>query len=839
MRNRWKRRALVAIALLVSTLCFSLAGENAKLELVRQGVSRYSICLSAEASPSEKHGAEELRRFLEEMSGARLPLLTGDSPVPELAILVGRSPQTDSLQPPLAIDALGDEGFVLRTVGKRLVIAGGRKRGTMYGVYSFLEKLGCRWFAPGVQKIPRLKNITVQALNESHRPSFEYREPFFTEAFDRDWAARNKANGASMKLDEPSGGKVTYYPFVHSFYTMIPPEKYFDSHPEYFSLIDGKRRHERGQLCLTNPDLLKESVKNVLGWIREHPEAGIYSVSQNDWTGWCECDRCQRVEREEGGVHSGPMLRFVNAVAEEIEKVYPDKLIDTLAYWYTEEPPSKVRPRKNVRIRLCPIGVCEAHPYEQCPRNAYFMKNLKAWSKITSQLYIWHYNTNFAHYLSPFPDFDELAADIPMYSRNGVVGLFMEGAYPEGGGGENAELRSYVMSRLMWDARTDAAEAVREFIEGVYGEAAPAMKEYFELQHRQVRFPPAGAGNHLQIFMHTGAPYLSGDFISRSRAVLARALDSADTEAARKRVRHALLSIEYVDLMQGRGHVIRDGKFAPADAEGLRRRYGRFIEEIRGVGMGRLRESTPLADDEKAYYKSLESYDVTTLENGRWLVDISPGLNGRILRLVEKKTGRDLLLAADSGQFSYPNTGGAVVSVYPDYHSRQALTLNWKVESANSREAVLLGTAENGLTVRHSIALREDGGIRMKTTADNPGAGEISAAIQSRFELDAGQSGSRSISFKRRDGMVWERTLSENDRDPSAAENFAGDGMPDGEIRLSMGGANSIFRIPASPGGRAYANWGLRTAGSITLGFWSEQKKLKKGESLSLEVSIY
>jgi len=150
---------------------------------------------------------------------------------------------------------------------------------------------------------------------------------------------------------------------VHSFNQMIPPEKYFSSHPEWFSLIDGARRSERSQLCLTNKEMLQESIKNVLEWIQQHPEARIISVSQNDWTGWCECDNCRRVEEEEGGVHSGPLLRFVNAVADEIGKKYPDKLIDTLAYWYTEDPPAKVRPRPNVRIRLCPIGVCESHPY--------------------------------------------------------------------------------------------------------------------------------------------------------------------------------------------------------------------------------------------------------------------------------------------------------------------------------------------------------------------------------------------------------------------------------------------------------------------------------------------
>jgi len=244
---------------------------------------------------------------------------------------------------------------------------------------------------------------------------------------------------------------------------------------------------EKGQLCLTNPDVLRLSVSAVLEWIREHPEATIYSVSQNDWDGWCECDNCRRTEREEGGAHSGPILRFVNALAAEVEKKHPGKLIDTLAYLYSEAPPLRARPRPNVRIRLCPIGVCQAHPYEKCPYNAYFMKNLRAWSKITNQLYIWHYNTNFSNYLLPFPDFDERAADLPMYRRHGVVGLFLEGAYPPGGGGEMGELHAYVTARLLWDTAASPEKSVNEFLEAVYGPAAPPMRSFFDLMHKLVR----------------------------------------------------------------------------------------------------------------------------------------------------------------------------------------------------------------------------------------------------------------------------------------------------------------------------------------------------------------
>ena len=233
-----------------------------------------------------------------------------------------------------------------------------------------------------------------------------------------------------------------------------------------------------GSSVSPTPDVLRIGIEPVERWIAEHPDVKIISVSQNDWTGWCECDNCRRVEQEEGGVHQGPLLRYVNALAAAIEKNHPDKLIDALACWYTEDPPAKVRPRRNVRIRLCPIGTCVAHPFEQCKYDAYFMKNLRAWSKITDQLYI---NTNFSHYLAPCPDFDELAADIPMYKRHGVVGLFREGNTSGEGGGENAELRSYVMAKLLWDVNTDVQKAIDEFHTAFYGGAAKPMREYFDL----------------------------------------------------------------------------------------------------------------------------------------------------------------------------------------------------------------------------------------------------------------------------------------------------------------------------------------------------------------------
>ncbi len=284
-----RRNFLKSLAISIPALkaqAAALKGEGQPLELAKNGTTKYSICLSSDASLSEVHGAEELQKFLGEISGATFPIVRDSGNVQGKLILVGNSRRVERLHPGIPIKSLGPEGFLLRTSHDDLLIVGGRQRGTMYGVYTFLEKLGCRWFTANVSRIPKLRKITVEPLNEIQKPAFEYRAPYFTEAFNGDWMARNKVNGGlSGGLDAVRGGSIKYYPFVHTFYRLIPPKKYFKDHPEYFALVDGKRRDKNAQLCLTNAEVLRIATATVFDWIREHPEATIFSVSQNDSMG--------------------------------------------------------------------------------------------------------------------------------------------------------------------------------------------------------------------------------------------------------------------------------------------------------------------------------------------------------------------------------------------------------------------------------------------------------------------------------------------------------------------------------------------------------------------------
>ena len=236
-----------------------------------------------------RHSAQELQKHIELISGARLPIVDASASHPAGAIV-------------LRVDkTIGPEAFRIRTMPEGIEISGDGRRGLLYGCYSLLEDVfGCRWYTAKISKIPRKPTLRVGPLNIEEKPAFEYREPFYFEAFNRDWAVRDRTNGNAQHLDDSIGGKVMYGPFVHTFNALVPPDTYFDKHPEYFSMVGGKRMKGYYQLCLTNPDVLKISIARVREWIKDNPKATIFSVSQNDTGGRCQCDACKAVEAEEG-----------------------------------------------------------------------------------------------------------------------------------------------------------------------------------------------------------------------------------------------------------------------------------------------------------------------------------------------------------------------------------------------------------------------------------------------------------------------------------------------------------------------------------------------------------
>jgi len=494
-----------------------------------------------------------LKYYLNAITNAHYDLVTDEVNQEAKEILIGESKHLDRLGLGIDYPMIGDEGFIIKTDGDYLVITGGKLRGTMYGTYTFLEKyLGCRWFSSKVSRIRRQDEIKLGHIDDMEIPSLEYRDVHYTDSFNADWVARNKLNSSFSKLDEKRGGKVSYYPFVHTFDMLIPMALY-DRHPEYFPLINGKRVNGYVQRCLSNPGVKRLAKERVLEWIREHPEAKIISVSQNDVGYWCQCPDCSALDDSEGSP-SASILNFVNEIAEEVQRHHPDKIIDTLAYQYSRKPPKSIVPRENVIIRLCTIECCFSHSLEQCSaeQNSKFKEDIEAWSRIAPKLYVWDYVTNFANYIMPFPNLYVLKPNIEFFIKHNVRGIFEEGNYSPGGNGEFAELRAYVLAKLLWDSDGDIDAIMSEFLDGYYGEASKPIREYIELIHDIVRIKNI----HVSIYSPPTSEYLTKDIVTQADCLLEEAEGLADDERVKMRVKIAHLPIQYI--MIERDYVEKD-----------------------------------------------------------------------------------------------------------------------------------------------------------------------------------------------------------------------------------------------------------------------------------------
>ena len=566
--------------------------------LAENGKTPWRIVMAHPAHETVKYAADELQRFVLKMSGASLPVQTALVADGEYEILLGRGNHLDRHHIQADWDSLGEEGYLIRTDEHYLLLAGATPRGTLYAVYDFLYQLGCRFFASDCSVIPRVERLVFPAQDKREVPAFESREAYWRDAFDGDFAVRNRMNSNKADISVRQGGRMKFYNFHHSFNDLVPPEEYFDTHPEYFSMVEGKRLKERSQLCLTNPDVVRLTVQGVKKWIRENPDCRVFSVAQNDWYNFCTCPACAAVDAEEGS-HSGTMIRFVNQVADQVAQEYPDVLIHTFAYQYTRKAPRFARPRPNVIVRLCSIECCFAHPLDgslkepltapapegkhpQCAAlgETAFLDDLKEWSKITPRLYVWDYVTQFRNYLMPLPNFDVLDKNLRLFRDIGVKGILEQGNFSHGGGGHLAELEAYLQARLMWNPDEDMEAMMQDFLRGYYGPAAaPLVREYIELWQKNAR------QCHVGIAFNSRADYIRDDTIAQSMELLSHALFLTREGEYRARLEKLMLGMRYLILAR-----------MPEDTPGRDALINEFAWQLREKGITEIHERWTLED---------------------------------------------------------------------------------------------------------------------------------------------------------------------------------------------------------------------------------------------------
>lgn len=581
---------LSAVVLLVTG---GTAG-GAVLTLAEDGRSDYVIVIARDAPEGIRYAARELAFFVREMTGAELSTVDDSSPAGDFEFVIGETNRKRLGDVPENLQPHRLEGLVILPEGKKLFIMGNSSRGTLYGVYDLLEQeLGVRFLTVGpvaidhgqvtlgaVNHVPSRPTLRVDITARRYDPPLEYRNICWPPD-DSTWSVRARLNATwgHVPMRKMLGGVKWVGPsFVHTFDSLVPTAKYFDEHPEYFSLIDGKRRREYDglvtQLCMTNPAVLRIATLEVRDWIkagRVHADDKlIASVTVNDSGNHCKCVPCKTVNAEEGVDEGGTLIRFVNAIAREVRDENPNVLIETLGYAGTR--PTRTPPEDNVMIRWVGGG-WQGRTIEDSPSQ---LSQLLQWEKLIGAggLYSWFNLPNTQEMLYPVPNLLNIDHNIRFLVDHKVTGIFALASW--GPGTDVFALRSYLLGRCMWRPSTDGTAAIQEFCELYYGkEAAPLIMEYLDEFH-------AGQTRLLRTegYLKKRRATFSGEVPYNANALLARAEEAATTPVRKLRVAELRMQPWYFMVNEAYGTTGTLVRFPDRD---WHFRYdGRQDESIRG-----------------------------------------------------------------------------------------------------------------------------------------------------------------------------------------------------------------------------------------------------------------
>ena len=528
-----------------------------ELHLAENGAAPYRIVLPAGAEGSEKLAAEKLGAYLGRMAGAAFALVeeTDDFQPTGREISVGRTRLLARADPPQLRADLGEDGYAVAVQGTQLFVFGRTPGGTLNGVYCLLEEdLGCRWYSKLYEPlIPQRPSLRFRPVPRAYRPVLEHvREVYYSDAHgDAEWSRANRI--------ETMSSVGTAWGFAHTYNRLLPPGRYFQENPDYYSEIGGKRTPR--QLCMSHPDVERIILEQLLDHHEANPHVRFYEISPNDGRGYCECPKCKAIDDAAGGTAMGALLRTLNRIAGEVEKVYPEVRITTLAYLGTFRPPVNERPHRNIIITLATDSSTWSWPHLPVtetptmagPDRPAFRSALRAWHEAGADIRIWDYTIVFQYTMRPIPNVAVVADNLRYYVRYGATGVFLQGHHNANDGCDRSLMRSWVWSKQLWDPSRDTRELVRDFNFGFYGPAAEPMQAYDDLLGRLW-------DRHHMNFLQDGQAKMLYDMLFTT-PVLVEAfglMDEAERLAGSDRdllgrIRLAKLPLQYLALNRGPG----------------------------------------------------------------------------------------------------------------------------------------------------------------------------------------------------------------------------------------------------------------------------------------------
>jgi len=424
-----------------------------------------------------------LQKYLKQLYNVTLPVNPkGQEQSMCNVILVGKDAALKSgIVSAADLKKQGFNGFVVKIKNGSLAIAGDSVQGTNYGVYKFLEKQGLKFFARGCFTERHLNKHAIIAMNFEDKPFFDGKRltaPFCIYGDSSSGFSLGDVRFAGIDKDYPCD-KTLWIDHTAAF--LVPKKLYLKDHPEYYILRgNGKRLPAdtpdvRLMVCQTNPGGLKVAAERALKWIEKQKDRKYFVIQQGDDMEACLCQTCEK-KRKDGWNESDLMLNWVNHIAGEVKKNYPDKTVLCYAYVSTQPAPAKLALEKNVQVLYAPwpskISAPNGFRDFDAPENVIAGSQLQDWIKQCGpeNLGIYDYNSYSALTLRGMAD------RVKWLARNGMKGGFWYCGTPQ----IFPNLFRYVHAQLNWDPFQNVRTLEKEFIRAYYGQAAPLMERIIE-----------------------------------------------------------------------------------------------------------------------------------------------------------------------------------------------------------------------------------------------------------------------------------------------------------------------------------------------------------------------
>lgn len=474
-----------------------------------------NIVISKNPSVTEKFAAEELQKYFGKITNNKYEISTSN--LIDCFNIVVKNLNI----PENKIRTVGHEEYQIKSVENGLILSGVGDRGTLYSVYDFLEKLGCRWYFMDLEDeiIPSLTADEIiniaSALNITERPDFDYRifqflayelpeyDPerikFIPQLID--WLCKNKFNIFQYGLDDKRS--YDYWPSFKKFvpelkkramvigisghsHFLFMPDSAFNAHKDWWPERDGQRV-KAGQFCTSNEEAVNYYTNNILKFLKENQEVTYFAAWPADtYNGdWCNCEQCGP-----DSLIPDKYLKLNNKIAKEIRRVVPNVTFVHFAYGSHLKAPKDEKPLLGMPITFAAWGRdFNDNFYNMSAKNGWegnfykedFNKEFDEWRSISvntnspliiHEKYLRHIGLGFL----PLP-LKILAGDMKFFKEHKIAGFELPMGYM---GIRTKAFNLYATSKLMWGSKTNVKEMEEDYFKKLYGECASIMQNCYE-----------------------------------------------------------------------------------------------------------------------------------------------------------------------------------------------------------------------------------------------------------------------------------------------------------------------------------------------------------------------